>query len=98
MTMDQKDRLVVSFAQRIAAGEYMGDPVDLQFYENNSEAIEKALRQIQIVDDAKSKYSKHHEGSVYDNMTQRIYGINQWGNMSEQEMINLICDIRRRFE
>ena len=92
------DRAIELFAMRLAAGEKMESREDLQFYANYSAAIELALRHIQLVDDAKSKVSEQHEGGVYDEMTQRIHGVQQWGMMTEQEMINMICDIRRRFE
>ena len=92
------DRAIELFAKRIAAGEVMETKRDLQFYANYSTAIEAALRHVQFVDDARAKVGGQHRGSVHDPMTQRIHGVQQWGSMSEQEMINMICDIRRRFE
>ena len=98
MGTDRIDRAIELFAKRIAAGEVMDKPEDLQFYANYSTAIEAALRHVQFVDDARLKVSSSHQGSVYDPMTQRIHGVQQWGSMSEQDMINMICDIRKRFE
>jgi len=98
MTMEDLDKLVVKFAQRLAAGEIMEEPRDLQFYANNSDSIERAMRQIQIVDEARGKYAANHTGGARHSMTKRIYGISQWGTLDEQEAINLICDLRRRFE
>jgi hypothetical protein len=39
--------LINSFADRIAKGEQMTDPDELQFYENNKEAIEARLKELQ---------------------------------------------------
>jgi len=98
MTMEDMDKLVSSFANRLAAGEVMEEPHDLQFYGNNSDAIEKALRQIQIVDEARAKYAANHTGDYTNSMTKRVFGVKQWGTLDEQEAINLLVDLRRRFE
>tara|TARA_Y100000356_G_C11077130_1_gene192031 strand:+ start:61 stop:357 length:297 start_codon:yes stop_codon:yes gene_type:complete len=98
MTINDLDKMIDQFALRLAAGEVMESPEDLQFYANYSKSIETVLRGIQIVDEAKAKYAKEHQGGHLDNMTKRIYGIRQWGTLTEQEAINVLLDIRRRFE
>ena len=100
MTINQLDKLIDLFALRIANGEQMESPEDLQFYQNYSKSIEEALRRIQIVDDARRKVLNAKKRSIDENMTKRVWGFGDrgWGSLSEQEAINLICDIRRRFE
>jgi len=98
MTMWDLDKLVANFAKRLAAGEVMEDPKDLQFYANNSKTIEIALQRVQDLDKARAEYAKSHSGGPRSGMTRRIYGIRQWGTLTEQEAINVLCDVRRRFE
>ena len=100
MTINQLDKLIDLFALRLANGEHMEDPKDLQFYQNYSKSIEEALRRIHIVDDARRKVVSQKKRGINENMTKRVWGFGDrgWGSLSEQEAINMICDIRRRFE
>lgn len=79
---------VPSFGDRIAAGEQMSSPEDLQFYDNNKDAIEQYLK-----DKVASQETDSRTNGSNVESTDKLYPVNI-GEFEKDEMLSMI-GIRR---
>lgn len=82
------EQQIAGFGDRIAAGEQMSSPEDLQFYDNNKDAIEQYLKDKVASQETDSRTNGANVGS-----TDKLYPVNI-GEFEKDEMLSMI-GIRR---
>lgn len=95
--LEQEQEIINIFADKITKGEKLSNPKEIQFYENNKEAIEKRLQdlknqQTSIPQDIADIIEKHNENE-FNLDTKKSEVINDPNIIDKEQALNSLDDI-----